>query len=152
MEAKSIEDKINPIKEKTKKKVMKKIGGKSLPEMMDLPVEILAKVFKFLPNQDIRCGVSLACKWFYELCKDESLVPVKDLCIYGDKWRFYSLRNTETVSDVIFRSKKLTSLKIKALNLATTNDLLSIALNACPKLVKLEIVETPEMTTGELHF
>ena len=38
------------------------------------------------------------------------------------------------------------------LNLATTNDLLSIALNACPKLVKLEIAETPEMTTGELHF
>ena len=27
-----------------------------------------------------------------------------------------------------------------------------IALNACPKLVKLEIAETPEMTTGELHF
>ena len=118
----------------------------------DFPAEVLVKIFNFLSNHDIRCGVSLACKRFYELCKDESLVPVKDLCIYGDKWRFYSLRNTETVSDVILQSKKLTSLKIKALNLATTNDLLSIALNACPKLVKLEIVETPEMTTGELHF
>ena len=44
---------------------------------------------KFRENQDIRCEVSLACKWFYELCEDESLVPVKDLCIFGDKWRIY---------------------------------------------------------------
>ena len=44
-----------------------------------LPVEVLVKIFNYLPNQDIRCGVSLACKMFYEICRDESLVPVKDL-------------------------------------------------------------------------
>ena len=57
----------------------------SLPELLDLPVEILVKIFNFLPNRDIRCGVSLACTKFQEICQDESLVPVKDLCIYGDK-------------------------------------------------------------------
>ena len=48
-----------------------------------MPNEILMKIFNFLPNHDIRRGVSLVCKKFYEICQDESLVPVKDLCIYG---------------------------------------------------------------------
>merc|ERR1712072_133888 len=93
---------------------------KPLPELKYLPVEVLAKIFNFLPNHDIRCGVSLACKKFYEICQDESLVPVKDLCIYGhpedgkskEKGKqCYSLRNFEAVSDIITRSKNLTLLK-----------------------------------------
>ena len=78
---------------------------KSLPELMDLPVEVLAKIFNFLSNQDIRCGVSLACKRFYEICRDESLVPIKDLCIFGDKKCFYRLRDIEAVSEIIVQSK-----------------------------------------------
>ena len=151
MRAKS-KEKTNPIMEKTKKTKSPGRGvflTKSLPELMDLPVEVLAKIFNFLPNHDVRCGVSLACTKFYVISYDESLVPVKDLCIYGDKWRFYSLRNIEAVSDIILRSKNLTTLKIKALNLATANDLLCIALNACPKLTHVQIAETPGMTTGE---
>ena len=70
--------------------MMMKEKAKSLA---DLPVEILAKIFNFLPNQDIRCGVSLVCKEFYEICQDESLVPVKDLCIYGDKNNEWKLKN-----------------------------------------------------------
>ena len=112
MEAKSTKEKTNLIKEKTKKALMKEMT-KSLPELMDLPVEVLVKIFNFLPNHDIRCGVSLTCKNFYELCQDESLVPVKDLCIYGDKKHFYHLRDIEAVSDIIVQSKNLTSLKIK---------------------------------------
>ena len=123
---------------------------KSLPELMDLPVEVLAKIFNLLSNQDIRCGVSLACKMFYEICRDESLVPVKDLCIYGDKKLFYHLRDIEAVSDNIVQSKNLTSLKIKALKLdkAATN-LVTMALQNCPKLIQLEIVETEEMWEGK---
>ena len=65
-------------------KTMMKEASKSAPEELKaLPVEVLVKIFNFLPNRDIRCGVSLACKRFYEICQDESLVPVKDLCIYG---------------------------------------------------------------------
>ena len=48
-----------------------------------LPVEVLVKIFNYLPNRDIRCGISLVCKEFYKISRDDSLVPVKDLCIYG---------------------------------------------------------------------
>ena len=117
-----------------------------------LPVEVLAKIFNFLANEDIRCGVSLACTEFYEICQDESLVPVTDLCIYGDKNRSYFLRDIEAVSDIIIQSKNLTCLKMKGLNLITANILLSIALDACPKLIELEIAETPEMPMSEYCF
>ena len=53
---------------------------------LNLPVEVLAHIFNFLPNQDIRCGVSLVCKQFYEISRDESLVPVKDLKIKALNW------------------------------------------------------------------
>ena len=62
----------------------------------------------------------------------------------GDKKLFYHLRDIEAVCDIIVQSKNLTSLKIKALNLDTTNYLVSIALKACPKLIRLEIVENPK--------
>ena len=121
-----------------------------------LPVEVLVKIFNFLPNHDIRCGISLTCKKFYEICQDESLVPVKDLCIYGRilgrymvkdsrKWaNDYNLRNIEAVKDIIIQSKNLTFLKIKLLNPNATSKLVSIALKACPKLRHLEIVEPPD--------
>ena len=121
-----------------------------MKELMDLPVEVLAKIFNFLPNHDVRCGVSLACKKFYEICQNESLVQVKDLCIYGDKERSFGLRDYEAMSNIIVQSKNLTSLKIKALKLdkAATN-LVTMALQNCPKLIQLEIVETEEMTEGK---
>ena len=120
----------------------------SLPELLDLPVEVLVKIFNYLSNRDIRCGVSLVCKRFQEICQDESLVPVKDLCIYGqpmgpeskDKQQFYGLENIGAVFDVM--SKNLTSLKIKALNPKAVGELVSNALQSCPKLVHLEIIET----------
>ena len=73
--------------------MMMKEKTESLAELKDLPIEILAKIFNFLSNQDIRCGVSLVCKEFYEICQDKSLVPVKDLCIYGDKNNEWKLKN-----------------------------------------------------------
>ena len=143
MEAKSTKEKTSPIKEKTQKAIIMK-------ELMDLPVEVLAKIFNFLPNHDVRCGVSLACKKFHEICQNESLVQVKDLCIYGDKERSFGLRDYEAMSNIIVRSKNLTSLKIKALKLdkAATN-LVTMALQNCPKLIQLEIVETEEMWEGK---
>merc|ERR1712001_558462 len=115
MEAKSTKEKTNPIEGKTKKVMMKGMT-ESLPELLDLPVEILVIIFNFLPNRDIRCGVSLACKKFQEICQDESLVLVKDLCIYGDKKLAYRLRDYDykAVSGIITQSMNLTSLKIKA--------------------------------------
>ena len=101
-------------------------------------MEVLVKIFNFLPNRDIRCGVALAWKKFQEICKDESLVPVKDLCIYGDKKSSYWLRDYEAVSGIITQSMNLTSLKIKA-NLTTTKSLVRIALKNCLKLVHLDI-------------
>ena len=144
MDAKSTKE--ITIKEETKKATTKEL---TLPGLMDLPVEVLAKIFNFLPNQDIRCGVSWACKRFYEICTDESLVPVRDLCIYGDKNRFYRLRDFDAVFGIIFRSQELTSLKIKALNLETAKQLVRIALQSCPKLIHLEIVEKSEMPPPE---
>ena len=127
---------------------MKETTKPLLTELKELPNEILVKIFNFLPNHDIRCGVSLACKKFKEICQDESLVPVKDLCIYGqpmgpeskDKQQFYGLENIGAVFDVM--SKNLTSLKIKALNPEAVSELVSNALQSCPKLVHLEIIET----------
>ena len=132
--------------EKRKKSAMTKEVTKSMMmmELKDLPNEILVKIFNFLPNHDIRCGVSLACKKFKEICQDESLVPVKDLCIYGDK-KYLWTTNFDVVSDIIVQSKNLTSLKIKALQPDSVNQLVTIALQACPKLIHLEILETPEM-------
>ena len=143
-----------PIKEKTSRErtslektetVNEKKKKSTSNEMMDFPTEVLVKIFNFLPNHDIRCGVSMTCKKFNEICQDESLVPVKDLVIHGDKQLSYGLRDFEAVSDIIVRSKKLTSLKIKALNLETAYQLVCKALQECPKLIHLEIVETPEM-------
>ena len=131
-----------------KKMMMKKTTKSLIAELEDLPVEVLVKIFNYLSNRDIRCGVSLVCKRFQEICQDESLVPVKDLCIYGqpmgpeskDKQQFYGLENIGAVFDVM--SKNLTSLKIKALNPEAVGQLVSIALQSCPKLVHLEIIET----------
>ena len=135
---------IKLIEEKRKKLAMTKEVTKSLTELKELPNEILVKIFNFLPNHDIRCGVSLACKKFKEICQDETLVPVKDLCIYGDK-KYLWTTNFDVVSDIIVQSKNLTSLKIKALQPDSVNQLVTIALQACPKLIHLEILETPEM-------
>ena len=142
---KSTLEETKTIKEDEKKKSMKIMDGS-----MDLPVEILVKIFNFLPNHDIRCGVSLTCKIFQKICQDESLVPVKDLCIHGDKQLSYDLRDFEDVSDIIVRSKSLTSLKIKALNLETAKRLVHIAFEACPKLIHVEIVEPSEMPPSGL--
>ena len=140
---------------KRKKTSMKEMT-KPLAESKPLPIEVLVKIFNFLPNHDIRCGVSLVCKEFYNICQNETLVPVKDLCIYGHPVgpkskekgqkgkQVYSLSPglSGAVADIIRRSKNLTYLKIKALNHETVNELVSIALQACPKLTQLEIIET----------
>ena len=144
-----------------KKKAMMKETTKSLPpaELKALPIEVLVKIFNFLPNHDIRCGVSLVCKKFYEICQDQSLVPVKDLCIYGTPVEWESEREESEVGrqegkkrymielydvlKIISKSKHLTSLKIKALNSEAVNELVSKAFRACPKLTHLEIIETP---------
>ena len=139
-------EKTETVEEKKKESMM----NETTKSLMDLPVELLVKIFNFLPNHhhDIRCGISLTCKKFHEICKDESLVLVKDLCIYGDKQLSYGLRDFEAVSGIIIRSQDLTSLKIKALNLDTAKQLVRIALRDCPKLIHLEIVEIPEMESG----
>jgi len=56
-------------------------------KLEDLPVEVLVKIFNYLPNHDVRCGVALACKEFRKICQDESLVPVKDLSIKGHYYK-----------------------------------------------------------------
>ena len=115
----------------------------------DFPVEVLVRIFNFLPNHNIRCGVSMACKKFQKICQDEFLVPVKDLCIKGHYFKYwsggkqvYGLRNIGNVIDVIVQSKYLTTLKIKALNYETIYHLVSTALQVCPKLFHLEIDDT----------
>ena len=129
----------------------------------DLPNEILVKIINFLPNHDVRCGISLACKKFQEICQDESLVPVKDLSIYGYHYwsggnpQRYEVRSKsiEAMSDIIVRSQNLTSLKVKAWVSSgylihgfpkyysyyeSADKLVSIALQNCPKLIHLEFV------------
>ena len=113
----------------------------------DFPAEVLVKIFNFLSNHDIRCGISLTCKRFQKICQDESLVPVKDLSIKGHYYWSkgqpqYGLRNIEALCDTIFQSKMLTTLKIKALNDVSIYRLVSIALQDCPKLINLEIIDT----------
>ena len=165
MEARPSEEKTESVEERGKKTMMKETT-ESLAELNAMPIEVLVKIFNFLPNHDIRCGVSLVCQTFYKICQDESLVPVKDLCIYGHpvghnkgrkskkkgqkRKQCYSLMNIGAVSESIFLSNNLTYLKIKALKPETVNDLVSIALEACPKLTHLEIIETPKQL-GE-HF
>ena len=134
-----------------RKKTMKETT-KSLLESESLlifPTEILAKIFNFLPNQDIRCGVSLVCKKFYEICQNQSLVPVKDLCICGQPTdpkskkkgkQHYILKGREAVHEVIKKSENLTYLKIKAVN--NKSSLVYTALQSCPKLSTLEIIDT----------
>ena len=112
--------------------------------MDSLPVEVLAHIFNFLPNQDIRCGVSLVCKQFYEISR--LLVPVKDLWINGRKLKKKgnqgcSQKNIGAVSDIIAQSKHLTFLKMQSLNWPTVNKLLRKAYINCPKLIHLEIAE-----------
>ena len=142
-----------------RRKTMMKETTNSMVEsgILQLPLEVLVKIFNYLPNCDIRCRVSLICKRFYEICQDESLVPVKDLCIYGhsvspksmeigqEGKQYYCLSPPliEVVSGIIRQSKYLTFLKIKALDPKTVNELVSIALQSCPKLSHLEISQAP---------
>ena len=58
-----------------------RVSLRRLKLLGDMPNEILVKIFNFLPNHDVRFGISLACKRFHEICQDETLVLVKDLCI-----------------------------------------------------------------------
>ena len=59
-----------------------------------------------------------------------------------DKQHCYTLRYLGAVSGIIIKSKSLTSLKIKALDPETVNALVFTALQTCPKLTHLEIIET----------
>ena len=116
----------------------------------DMPNEILVKIFNFLPNHDVRFGISLACKRFHEICKDESLVLIKDLCINdpfldGQDEDHYD-RCMEHISKKIVQSKHLTSLKITKMNYMSVDKLVSIALENCPKLIYLEF------PTGEYQY
>ena len=120
----------------------------------DMPNEILVKIFNFLPNHDVRFGISLACKRFHEICQDETLVLVKDLCIndappilaqFLDGPDHYD-RYIEHISEKIVQSKHLTSLKITKMNSESVDELVSIALKNCPKLIYLEF------PTGEYQF
>ena len=140
-------------------------------KVFPFPVEVWVKIFNYLRNHDIRLGVSLVCKRFHEICQDELLVPVKDLCIYGHPVglpepcylpeskeeghkQYYRLsgghrrKAVVAVSDVIRKSKKLKFLKIKALNPEAVNELVNIGLRFCPKLTSLEIIEI-EQQRGE---
>ena len=145
------------LKELHQKRKAKKIHGTTIPlrettkSLLEskFPTEILAKIFNFLPYQDIRCGVSLVCKKFYEICQDQSLVPVKDLCIYGQPTdpkskkkgkQHYILKGREAVHDVIENSENLTYLKFKAVDYKFS--LVCTALQSCPKLSTLEVIDT----------
>ena len=72
--------------EEERKKITKKEMTKSLKELKDLPIEVLVKIFNYLPTHDILCGVSSVCKKFHEICQDQSLVPLTDLCIHGHEY------------------------------------------------------------------
>ena len=136
-----------------RRKTMMKETTKSLAESKALPVEVLVKIFNFLPNHDIRCGVSLVCNRFLEICQNKSLVPVKDLCIYGQPFIWESNIKYQ-VATIIRESKKLSSLKIKTLNTVEdpVNDLVKIAFQECPKLSHLEIRETYRKQKGQFFL
>ena len=112
----------------------------------DMPNEILVKIFNFLPNHDVRFGISLACKRFHKICQDETLVLVKDLCINGRPFgppgpfsrKPYDPRHVKAMSEKIVQSKHLTSLKITKMDNFSVDELVSIALKNCPKLIHLE--------------
>ena len=53
------------------KKTMVKEMTQSLAEFEAMPVEVLVRIFKCLPNQDIRCKISMACQKFYKICLDK---------------------------------------------------------------------------------
>ena len=117
-------------------KTMIKETTLALAELQALPLEVLVEIFNFLPNHDIRCGVSLVCKRFLEICQDESLIPVKDICLHG----LWDDKKKGQVAAIIRNSQKLTSLKIKPLIPdQAVNDLVRIAFQACPQLTHLEI-------------
>ena len=128
-------------------KTMIKETTLALAELQALPLEVLVKIFNFLPNHDIRCGVSLVCKKFLEICQDESLIPVKDICLYGQPTDYgagaatvWDDKKKRQVAAIIRNSQKLTSLKIKTLiSDEAVNDLIRIAFQACPQLTHLEI-------------
>ena len=119
-----------------------RVSLRRLKLLGDMPNEILVKIFNFLPNHDVRFGISLACKRFHEICKDESLVLIKDLCINdpfldGQDEDHYD-RCIEHISKKIVQSKHLTSLKITKMDNFSVDELVSIALKNCPKLIHLE--------------
>jgi len=147
-----VESKVRPNK---RMKTMIKETTLVLAELQALPFEVLVKIFNFLPNHDIRCGVSLVCKKFLEICQDESLIPVKDICLYGQPTDYgaqdpadprwypatdWDYKKKRQVAAIIRNSQKLTSLKIKTLiSDEAVNDLIRIAFQACPQLTHLEI-------------
>ncbi len=63
MEARPSEEKTKSVEERGKKTMMKETT-ELLAELKAMPIEILVKIFNFLPNRDIRCGVSLVCQNF----------------------------------------------------------------------------------------
>ena len=151
---------------KRKKTVIEEFNP--LAELQALPVEILVKIFNFLPRSGHFCGpssahqvfsgLSLVCKKFEKICQDESLFPVRDLCIRGQPVDWESEKESESerkgqegkkrymteyfdVEQLIKKSKNLTFLKINSLNSECTNDLVSCAFKTCPNLIQLEIIE-----------
>ena len=127
-----------------------RVSLRRLKLLGDMPNEILVKIFNFLPNHDVRFGISLACKRFHKICQDKSLVLVKDLCINGpfgsEPDLIHYPRHVEAMSEKIVQSKHLTSLKITKMNYMSVDKLVSIALENCPKLIYLEF------PTGEYQY
>ena len=119
-----------------------RVSLRRLKLLRDMPNEILVKIFNFLPNHDVRFGISLACKRFHKICQDKSLILVKDLCINGpfgpEPDPIHYPRHVEAMTEKIVQSKHLTSLKITKMNYLSVNELVSVALENCPKLIHLE--------------
>ena len=120
-------------------------------QLINLPNEVLLKIFGYLSTFDILCNVSLVCKSFKRLSKDKYLIQILKIC---DTTILTS--KTSILKVLKNQSSNLTKLVINRIRheirdapphekietcvlIQDAKQLIEIALQFCQKLIELEI-------------
>ena len=117
-------------------------GTGIIKTMLPLPDEIYLKIFSYLSTNDILENVARVCQEFYRLSKDTQLI--KEIQ-FEESIRNHNVSNLRSnllsIKKVVIRSRGLTKLILKHQSELCTQfkDLMSAAMESCPKLKDLDI-------------
>ena len=125
------------------KKVKLQNFGSQHFQLINLPNEVLLKIFGYLSTYDILCNVSPVCKSFERLSKDKYLIQILEICdtsILDSKTSILKVLKTQSSNLTKLVINKIRHEKFEHFVLIQdAKQLIECALQFCQKLTELEI-------------